>query len=371
MYRKINSRVSSKKIAKLHFKIGLILVLFFALLSVISFIIIPDIKKVEYESSTLLAKRKPFFKSKLLIIRRVEGTHKNKFLKKEPYDIIPITNELSIARDTLKVFLQQPLLINKPIQVAVPLNKVLTKEEIKSHRGEIKTYIEDNLVKEKNFLLGTDKLGRGLLEQILLGIRTTFKVSILGGIITLGVSLFISSLLTLSSNKIRSNTLKIFEVIKFSSPLVPITVLTFIVPPESILGFTFILGLSITPWVIVSLNKKIFKIQKSQLIESTKSLGFTNGYILYQYIIPLLFPQLIKTSVKVLMIIVIVEFILSYLGIGVTYPNISLGYLFEQGRGLIGTLNSTHILIMPVIVLYLILAMFNLLINGMDKVQPS
>ena len=151
--------------------------------------------------------------------------------------------------------------------------------------------------------------------------------------------------------------------------LVAVTLLGLVLP-RGIL--TIIFALMITGWIGMSriARAEMLKLKESEYVLASKTLGASSFHIIFKDIMPNIFGQLIVMSMFSIPNAIFTEAFLSFVGLGITPPQASLGALISDGYKSM-TIHP-YIMIAPIIVLALLMLSFNLFADGIrDAFDPN
>lgn len=180
-------------------------------------------------------------------------------------------------------------------------------------------------------LLGTDQLGRDILVRILWGARTSLTISL----ISVLISMVIGTVLGLwagyyggKADAVISRTLELQMTI-------PAIVLALIVASLVQTGpVTIVAILVLTGWVVYArmVRGSVLSMKNEEYVLAAKSIGCSNGQIIFTHILPNLFPTIIVLATLEIGRKIILESTLSYLGVGLQPPTVSWGQMLNEGQ---------------------------------------
>ena len=189
--------------------------------------------------------------------------------------------------------------------------------------------VEKSYVKERKFLLGTDKYGRDLLSRVLIGSRISLSIGFIAVLISLVVGVFIGAIAGFFGGSVDRFMVWLINVV-WSIP----TLLM-------VIGITLALGkgywqvfiaVGLTMWVEVArvVRGQVISIKEKTYVQAARVLGYTNYRILLKHILPVVIPPLIVISAANFASAILIESGLSFLGIGAQPPVPSWGGMIKD-----------------------------------------
>ena len=218
------------------------------------------------------------------------------------------------------------------------------------------------------YLLGADEIGRDILSRIIYGSR----VSILVGLVTVGISGFIGTLLGSFAGYYRGR----FDAIlsRFADLLLSFPYLIFAIFLMSIVGpgfFNLIVILCFKSWV------NFFRLSRGEMIsektkeyvEAAQALGVSDLKIIFKEILPNIIHSILVLATLRVGYFIILEASLSFLGLGIQPPTPAWGSMINAGRAYM--LSSWWVSTIPGIALLILVLSINLLGEGLrDILDP-
>ena len=162
--------------------------------------------------------------------------------------------------------------------------------------------------------------------------------------------------------------MRIIEVIN-SLPSLLITILIMMVLGNNL--FALLVALSITAWCSTARQVRgmIKQLKESEYVYAAEVLGAKPSRIILKHYVPNMLGILILNMSTSIPAFIFTEAGLSFLGIGLTAPEISLGVLISQGQQTLDFYPTQ--LIWPCVILCVIVMAFNLLGDGLrDALDP-
>lgn len=181
------------------------------------------------------------------------------------------------------------------------------------------------------FLLGTDQLGRGMLEQILYGARTSLLIGVSAALLAGIAGTFVGVAAGWLGGRAETFIMRVADVqLSFPSILIAVFLAAF-VPPSIV---AVIAVLAITRWAqIARLARAVtVKARQQNYVEAALTLGFPVFKVIWSCILPNLIAPLIIVLTAELSLIILAESALGYLGLG-TPPTVpSWGRIIANGK---------------------------------------
>ncbi|WP_234896334.1 ABC transporter permease [Sinorhizobium meliloti] len=198
------------------------------------------------------------------------------------------------------------------------------------------------------YLLGTDHLGRDVLSRLLLATRTTLLIAgagVLVGVVTGTISGLISG--TLGGWIDQS-----FMAVVDAQAAVPVTLVALTavaLAGTHPLVLVLIVGLSDYYKYARVVRGQVLALKGRSFIEAARCSGASPWRIALRHILPNTFSPVIVLASLSFAEIVVLESSLSFLGVGVQPPNVSLGSLLGEARNYLIT--TSWLAIFPCVVI--------------------
>ena len=207
-------------------------------------------------------------------------------------------------------------------------------------------------------LLGSDDLGRPVLDRLLVGARIAFLVgfgvvalSALVGVLVGGISAFAGGWVDL----VLVRLIDVF--LAFPGILLAIALAGILGPGID----NLIIALSVTGWVGYArlTRAQILTLKERDHVTAARALGVGPGRILFRHLLPLALAPLIVEGTFGIAGVVVAEAGLSFLGLGVQPPQASWGSMIRDGVSYM--LVAPHLVIAPGVAIAWVVFSVNLL----------
>ena len=178
------------------------------------------------------------------------------------------------------------------------------------------------------FWLGTDELGRSVLDLVIQG----SQISLLVGFLATAISMLIGALVGIAAGYfggwIEVALMRVtdwFLVI----PFLPLVIVLAALLGRSLLIIAFVIGITTWPGTARVVRAQVLTLKERPYVERARALGASNRQIIARHILPNVFPLIFANTILVVAVAILAEATLSFLGLGDPF-SVSWGSILES-----------------------------------------
>ena len=220
--------------------------------------------------------------------------------------------------------------------------------------------------------MGTDGLGRDLFAQVLRGTQKSLQVGLLVAFVSTAVGTAVGCVAGYFRGLVDHLLMRFTDVVLAVPGIAVLAVLAGSVQGRSGNWFAIALILAALSWTGLAriVRSVVLSLREQEFIEAARATGAGSGRIVIRHVLPHLSgPVTVKASLTVGSAI-LAEAALSYLGLGITSPDTSLGRLIETGQQSANT--RPWLFYFPGLVVMSIVLSVNFLGDGLrDALDPK
>lgn len=227
---------------------------------------------------------------------------------------------------------------------------------------------EKNIGPCAQYWFGTDNLGRDLFSRVWAGARASLIIALVATALKLVFGTVYGALMAHFGGWVDEILMRIIEVIN-SIPSLLLTILIMMVLGNNL--FALLVALSVTAWCNTARQVRgmIKQLRESEYVYAAEVLGAKPVRIITKHYVPNMLGILILDTATAIPTFIFTEAGLSFLGIGLQAPAISLGVLISMGQQNMDF--YPYQLFFPCLILCVIVMAFNLLGDGLrDALDP-
>lgn len=233
-------------------------------------------------------------------------------------------------------------------------------------------------------ICGTDSLGRDVLARILWGARVSLVVGIVASCVSLMIGVSYGAVAGYVGGWVDELMMRVVDIL-YSIPFIFVVIFLMTILGEPSLKKTlfaygidqmviFYIVIGAIYWLTMArvVRGQVLSLRNEQFIEAARTIGAGTGRIVFRHIVPNVLSVVIVYLTLTIPSVMLFEAFLSFLGLGVSPPDVSLGLLINEGLQVITPVKTfSWLVIFPGLALTLTLFALNFLGDGLrDALDP-
>ena len=229
--------------------------------------------------------------------------------------------------------------------------------------------------------LGTDELGRDVLTRLLFAARVTFMVTVVSTILTTAIGVVVGAVAGYFGGWTETIAMRITDVMLSLPLLALLLVISKMLRDMTYLRQTFgtnnvsiaviIIILTLFGWMTLArlVHGSVLSLKQREFVEAARTLGARPWRVITEHLLPnAMAPIIVQTTLR-FGTAIILEGTLSFLGLGITPPNPSLGNMLTEAQGYM--FRSPWLAVYPGLVIFFVVLAINFLGDALrDALDP-
>ncbi|MFF3437444.1 ABC transporter permease [Streptosporangium sp. NPDC002721] len=217
--------------------------------------------------------------------------------------------------------------------------------------------------------LGTDKLGRDLLTQLMIGARIALTVGV-GSVLLGGLLGLLAGLAAGFATRWLDDTLSVLLDILIAFPTLLLAMLVVAVRSASLGSAILAIGLGMSAIVARLTRVLVKRVLAQDFVTASRTSGTSWPRVVTEHVLPNIWPTLLVNLALQLGLAVLAEASLSYLGLGPPPPNASWGRMLQEAQATVLTAPAGAVA--PGVLLVVLVVGVNLIADGLrDVADPT
>lgn len=221
-------------------------------------------------------------------------------------------------------------------------------------------------------LFGTDFYGRDIFVRVMYGMRISLIIAFAATILNLVIGVLYGSIAGFAGGRLDALMMRFVDIL-YSVPMQIYVILIMVAMGDNKAGILpIVIALGVASWLSMAriVRGETMQLKESEFVLAAKTLGAKNRRILFKHLLPNAMSSIIVTATLLIPSAIFTESFLSYIGIGISPPEASLGTLVAEAMQIYQ--QQPYQLIIPALAISLIIFAFNLLGDGLrDALDPK
>jgi peptide/nickel transport system permease protein len=182
----------------------------------------------------------------------------------------------------------------------------------------------------REFILGTDYLGRSVALLVMWGSRVSLFVGVAATILTIGIGTLMGLVAGFFGGWTDSVLMRItdwFLVI----PFLPTAIVLAAVLNRSLTTIVFVIGITSWPSTARLVRSQVLSVRSRLFVDRARALGASRGHLIRRHILPNVTPLVMASATLAVPISILTETTLSFLGLG-DPTQVSWGFILNEAR---------------------------------------
>ena len=217
--------------------------------------------------------------------------------------------------------------------------------------------------------MGTDVLGRDLITRLLYGGRISLGVGFMATLVSMVIGVIYGAVAGYIGGKTDSVMMRFVDIL-YALPFTIFVILLMVVFGRNIIMLFIAIGA--VEWLTMAriVRGQVQSLKKLEFVDAAISLGSSQGRIILRHLIPNSLGPIIVYATLTIPAVMLLEAVLSFLGLGVQPPMSSWGLLIKEGAEKMEV--YPWLLMFPVLFFSLTLFSLNFLGDGLrDALDPK
>lgn len=217
-------------------------------------------------------------------------------------------------------------------------------------------------------LMGTDKLGRDVFSRIIWGAQVSVAVAVVGSLTALVIGLTYGSTSGYLGGRIDNYMMRFVDVM-YAFPTILFIILIMVVLGPGLVNI--FIGIGVVGWMSMArlVRGQFLALKEKEFVEAARMIGAHDVQIIARHLLPNSLGPIVVAVTLDIPRLILLESILSFIGLGVPPPFPSWGQMISEGWQ--GMRAVPHLAIFPGLAISVSMLAFNFLGDGLrDALDP-
>lgn len=210
----------------------------------------------------------------------------------------------------------------------------------------------------RQFLLGTDPLGRDELSRLLFGIRNTLEIALAASVVAAIIGVAVGCLAGYFGKWIDAVLMRLTEVL-LAVPAILLAAFLTLVTQQSLLSLILIVGCVSWFYLARIVRAEVLSMRRREFVDAAVVSGSRNPRVIFGHVLPQVWSLVMVYMTLQFSTTAIFVAAMSFIGVGIQPPTPSLGNMISTGTQYLTAV--PRLAIIPGVALGLLVLGFNLL----------
>ncbi|WP_182113314.1 MULTISPECIES: ABC transporter permease [unclassified Actinotalea] len=184
---------------------------------------------------------------------------------------------------------------------------------------------------------GQDEIGRDMFSQVMLGVQTSLKVTLVIGLVACLIGVTVGSLAGFFRGRVETILMRTTDLFITIPTIVIGAVIGKLAGQVSSTLFAAAMGLILWTGLARLVRGEFLTLREREFVDAARVAGASSRRIIFKHILPNAVGVIIVATTLLMSSAILLETALSYLGFGIQRPEISLGRLINEYQSAFST----------------------------------
>jgi peptide/nickel transport system permease protein len=181
---------------------------------------------------------------------------------------------------------------------------------------------------------GTNSIGGDMFAQVMRGTLQDIEIALLVALMATVLGTLVGAVAGFYGGRVDSTLMRFVDLILVIPVLVVLIVLANVVAKQTDNWFWLALIIGALSWTYIArlVRADFLTLRERDFVEASRALGASNRRLITRHMLPNALGPIIVNATITVALSISLESTLSFLGLGIQPPNVSLGLLIDQGQ---------------------------------------